>query len=370
MPLPAPLPEDRSRWILLTAATAVAVYLCWKMLQPFLSVVLWSGVLALLFAPVQRYLAARLKRPTLAAALTLVVVLATVIVPVGLISGALVGEIADFARTAPARFSEFMADPALGGRFQATIDALDARFGLRERLTPEAVQEHVGNVGQSLVKGTFSVVGGALGAALNLVFILFALFFLLRDGGRFVDALRGYLPMPADEGERLLVRTREIIQASVQGVLVIALLQGFLGGVAFALLGIPSALLWGVVMTLLSILPMAGSGLIWGPAALILLAQGHWGKALALAIFGVLVIGTLDNFLRPRLVGQKARMHELVIFFAVLGGLRLFGVLGLVIGPLVVAITSALVTVFRRGEPAAAAAPAPTAPAAPAGAAD
>ncbi len=363
MPSPAPLPEDRSRWIVLTAATAVAVYLCWKLLQPFVSVVLWSGVLALLFAPVQRLLAARLKRPSLAAGLTLLVVLATVIVPVGLISGALVGEIADFARDAPARLTALIEDPALGGRFRAAVDTLDARFGVRQHLTPEALQEHLGNLGQSLVRGTFSVVGGALGAAVNLIFILFALFFLLRDGGRFVDAVRGFLPMPADEGERLLVRTREIIQASVQGVLVIALLQGFLGGVAFALLGIPSALLWGVVMTLLSILPMAGSGLIWGPAALILLAQGHWGKALALVIFGMLVIGTLDNFLRPRLVGQKARMHELVIFFSVLGGLRLFGVLGLVIGPLVVAVTSSLVTVFRRGEPASPVAVPPAAPA-------
>ncbi len=351
MTAPAPLPEDRSRWILLTAATAVAVFLCWKILQPFLSVVLWSGVLALLFAPVQRFLAARLKRPSLASAATLVVVLATVIVPVGLVTGALVSEVTDFAQHAPARLSALLEDPAYGGRIQKALDSLDARFGLRSRLTPEALQEHVGSLGETLVKSTFSFVGGALGALLNLALILFALFYLLRDGGHFLDALRGFLPMPADEGERLLARTRDIIQASVYGVLVIALLQGFLGGVAFALLGIPSALLWGVVMTLLSILPMAGSALVWGPAALILVAQGHWGKALALALFGMLVIGTLDNFLRPKLVGQKARMHELVIFFAVLGGLRVFGVLGLFLGPVLVAITSALFAVFRRGEP-------------------
>jgi predicted PurR-regulated permease PerM len=342
--------EDRSRWIVLAAATAVAVYLCWKILEPFLSVVLWSGVLALLFSPVQRVLARRLKRPSLAAALTLLIVLATVIVPVGLVTGALVAEISDFAQNAPARLTAFLEDPAYGGRIQSTLDGLDARFGLRQRLTPEALQEHVGALGQSLVKGTFSVVGGALGALVNLLFMLFALFYLLRDGGRFVDSLRAFLPMPAAEGDQLLERTRDIIQASVYGVLVIALLQGILGGLAFALLGIPSALLWGVVMTLLSILPMAGSGLVWGPAALILIAQGHWGKAIALALFGVLVIGSIDNFLRPRLVGHKARMHELVIFFAVLGGLRVFGILGIVFGPVLVAVTSALFAVFQRGE--------------------
>jgi len=357
MTAPVRPPEDRSRWILLAAATAVALFLCWKILQPFLSVVLWAGVLALLFAPAQRFLAARLKRPSLAAALTLLLVLATVIVPVGLVTGALVAEISDFAQTAPARVAALLDDPAYGGRLHAVIDALDARFGLRRQLTPEALQEHLGNLGQSLVKGTFSVVGGALGALVNLIFVLFALFYLLRDGAGFVAALRGYLPMPTAEGDRLLTRTREIIQASVYGVLVIALVQGVLGGLAFAVLGIPSALLWGVVMTLLSILPLAGSGLVWGPAALLLLAQGQWGRALALGLFGVLVVGSIDNFLRPRLVGQRARMHELVIFFSVLGGLRVFGVLGLVLGPVVVAITSALFAVFRRGEGAAAAAP-------------
>lgn len=359
MTVPVSPAEDRSRWIVLAAATAVALYLCWKILQPFLSEVLWSGVLALLFAPVQRRLAARLKRPSLAAALTLLIVLATVIVPVGLVTGALVAEISDFAQNAPARLTAFLNDPQYGGRIQSALDTLDARIGLRQRLTPEALQDYLGSLGQSLVKSTFSIVGGALGALVSLLFILFALFYLLRDGGRFVEDLRGFLPMPPAEGDRLLVRTREIIQASVYGVLVIALIQGLLGGLAFALLGIPSALLWGVVMTLLSILPMAGSGLVWAPAALVLVAQGHWGKALALGLFGILVIGSIDNFLRPRLVGQKARMHELVIFFSVLGGLKVFGVLGLVLGPVLVAVTSALFGVFRRGEAAMSTAPNP-----------
>jgi predicted PurR-regulated permease PerM len=356
--------EARSRWIILVVATAIAVWLCWKLIQPFASVMVWAGILALLFWPLQRRLAARWQRPSLAAGMTLLIVFATAIIPVGLVSAALVAEISDFVTAAPARFHAVLEDPAYGGRIQELLERLDARIGLRERLTPEALQDYLGTAGQSVLKGTFNIVGGALGALVNLVFVLFALFFLLRDGDRFVIALRDFLPVTRSEADGLLAHTRDIIQASVYGVLVIAGIQGLLGGIAFAVLGIPSALLWGVIMTLLSILPMAGSALVWAPAALILVAQGSWGKALLLAAFGVLVIGTIDNLLRPKLVGQRARMHELVIFFAVLGGLRAFGVVGLFLGPVVVAVTSTLFAIFRRGGVAEVIAPA-AAPAAP-----
>jgi predicted PurR-regulated permease PerM len=361
--------EERSRWIILMVATAIAAWLCWKLIQPFASVLVWSGILALLFHPLQRRLAARLGRKSVAAGLTVLIVFLTAIIPVGLVSAALVAEIGEFVATAPARFQALLEDPAYGGRIRELLERIDTRIGLRDRLTPEALQDHLGAVGQSLLKGTFNIVGGTLGALVNLVFVLFALFFLLRDGDRFVIALRDFLPVARGEADAMLAHTRDIIHASVYGVLVIAGIQGLLGGLAFAVLGIPSALLWGVVMTLLSILPMAGSSLVWAPAALILAAQGSWGRALALALVGVLVIGTIDNLLRPKLVGQRARMHELVIFFAVLGGLRAFGVVGLFLGPVVVAVSSALVGIFRRGGIAEAVAqvapPAPPAPAAP-----
>jgi predicted PurR-regulated permease PerM len=367
MSSPDAVAEDRSRWIVLLAATAVAVWLCWKLIQPFASVMIWAGILALLFWPVQRRLVARLHGKTLAAALTLLIVLATAIIPVGLVTAALVAEISDFVATAPARLQALFEDPAYGGRLQDLLERLDARFGLRARLTPESLQEYFGSAGQSLLKGTIGFVGGAVGALVNLVFVLFALFFLLRDGDRFVVALRDFLPVSRQEADGLLHHTRDVIQASVYGVLVIAAVQGLLGGIAFAVLGIPSPLLWGVVMTLLAILPMAGSAMVWGPAAVVLAAQGSWGKAIGLALFGALVIGTIDNFMRPRLVGQRARMHELVIFFAVLGGLRAFGVVGLFLGPVVVAVTSSLFAVFRRGGgPLAVTLPAP-APAEPPG---
>jgi predicted PurR-regulated permease PerM len=131
-------------------------------------------------------------------------------------------------------------------------------------------------------------------------------------------------------------------------VIVIAMIQGTLGGLAFAALGLPSAVVWGVAMFFLSMIPMVGSSVIWVPTAIYLAMSGHWGKALALALWGALVIGTVDNFLRPKLVGERAGLHELLIFFSVLGGIQIWGPLGLVLGPVIIAVTLALFDIFKR----------------------
>ena len=144
------------------------------------------------------------------------------------------------------------------------------------------------------------------------------------------------------------MRTREVIGATIYGVLAISVIQGTLGFLIFLVLGLPSPLLWGVVMLLMSMIPMAGAFVVWVPASLYLLLTGSYIKALLLAGWGVLVIGSIDNFLSPRLVGRRARLHELLIFFSVLGGLQVFGVLGLVLGPVLAAVTLALIEVVRQ----------------------
>lgn len=338
---------NRASWLALVAATGLGVYLCWKMLQPFVGVLLWASLLALVFQPVVRWLERRMP-PSAAAALTLVVILLVVIVPVGFLTASLVDELSSFARSAPARLRGVLEESGLGPRLEELAARFGAELDFRQVLRRDQLEEHLAKAGETLVRSTFSFLGGVFGALLQLAFILFSLFFLLRDGPSFVEAVRGYLPLEADESAHLFARLREIVHASVLGVLTIAAIQGTLGGIAFAVLGLPSPLLWGVVMTVLAILPLVGTGLVWGPAALLLAFDGSYGRAAALALFGGLVIGSVDNFLRPRLVGQRAKMHELVIFFSVLGGLKVFGMLGIVLGPVVVATTTILFEVFRR----------------------
>jgi predicted PurR-regulated permease PerM len=181
-------------------------------------------------------------------------------------------------------------------------------------------------------------------------FVLFTLYYLLRDSEVIMPAIRRSLPLTEGQADVIFERTGEVISASVNGVLVISAIQGLLGMIAFYALELPSALLWGVIMFLLSTIPMAGSAIVWAPAAIYLFATGHWIKAALLVAWGALVIGMIDNVLRPRLVGKRAKLHELIIFFSVLGGLQVFGVLGLFVGPVVAAIALALVEVFQRSE--------------------
>ena len=157
-----------------------------------------------------------------------------------------------------------------------------------------------------------------------------------------MQRLPDVLPLDRTRSRKLLHRAHEIVTASVYGVVVIAIIQGALGGVMFAVLGLPSPIVWGVVMTFLSTIPMLGSGIIWGPAAVVLGVTGQWWKMGALTIWGALVIGTIDNFLRPRLVGKRTRMHDLLVFFSVLGGLAAFGVIGLLLGPVVLGMSMVL----------------------------
>lgn len=341
--------ERQARWILLLAATGLAVFLTLRMLQPFLTVIIWAAVLVLLFFPLQRRFARRMG-DGLAAVCSLGVVLATVLVPLALVAAAVGAELAGVARTAPQRVQQILADPVLGGRIQRALAWAEATTGQEDlTIAPEKVSELLGNASQTLLKGTFNVLGGVVGSVVKFFLVLFTTFFLFRDGAKVAAALPAMLPMSRRAAERLLAHTGDIIHASVNGTLAIAAIQGSLGGVMFWILGLPSPLVWGVVMTLASLLPVGGAFLVWGPAVLGLVVTGHLGKAIVLAVWGAVLMGGIDNVLRPKLVGERAHMHELTIFFSVLGGIQLFGMLGFLVGPVLVAITLSLLEAFVRG---------------------
>jgi len=223
-------------------------------------------------------------------------------------------------------------------RVYVDIDPASAQQFLAERLQVLA---------GALAASTLLVVGGAVVAVVQMVLVVFTLFYMFRDGDRIRRALYEILPVERMQMHDIAIRTRDVIAATIYGVLVISAIQGTLGTIIFSILGLPSPLLWGVVMFFLSMIPMAGAFLVWVPAAIYLALTGSYVKAIVLVAWGILVIGSIDNFLSPRLVGRRARLHELLIFFAVLGGLEVFGVLGVVLGPVIVAITLALIEMVR-----------------------
>jgi predicted PurR-regulated permease PerM len=189
-----------------------------------------------------------------------------------------------------------------------------------------------------------------MGFLMNMGFVSFTMFYLFLDGDKAVRVLREWLPLDPKDSHALVHRCGEIISASVYGVVVLAAIQGTLGGLMFWWLGLPSPLLWGLVMILMATIPMLGTFVVWVPAAIYLAVTGHLIKAAILTFWGAVVIGMADNLLRPRLVGEKTKMHDLLIFFAVLGGLQAFGVLGILMGPVVLAVAITLLETFRRGD--------------------
>jgi len=349
--------DRQSQWVALMAVTAVALYLCWRMVEPFIRVLIWAAVLAMLFYPACRFLQVRTRRPALSAALSVLLVLVTVIAPLTFVGVAVVHQATDLVYRAQEFLQAARADPESQARWKAVLEALKHNVDVEQMLSSDELRQKVSSLGQRLLEGSASILGGLFGLLTSMVLVVFTLYYLFRDGERIVKRLPDIIPLPRDESLAIMRRTNEIISASVYGVLVIAMIQGTLGGLMFWALGIPSALLWGVVMIIMSTVPMAGSALVWAPAAIFLVLTNHYGKAAILLVFGVGVIGTVDNLLRPRLVGSKTRMNELFIFFSVLGGLSAFGILGLLIGPVILGITIALLDVFRRGAQASPAAP-------------
>jgi predicted PurR-regulated permease PerM len=339
------------RWIALLLATAACLYLCWLMLLPFINVLAWATVLVVVFYPVHRRLVARTNRPATSALISCLLVIFVILIPLSLVTLALVRE---FSGTVQGLQNQFNAisDPNSGsGRFLGRIVGWLGNYVDIEQLRdPQSIQERLQQVAGTVAQRTLGLVGGALGIVVQIFFIIFTMYYLFRDGAKIVNALPDVLPLEKTQSEEIFTRTKDVISASVNGVLVIAAIQGALGAVAFFALGVPSALVWGVVMTFLSLIPMAGSFVVWVPAAIFLAVTGHWVKAILLTAWGALVIGTVDNFLRPKLVGERTKLHELFIFFSVLGGLHVFGVLGLVLGPVVLAITLALLDVMRHAD--------------------
>jgi predicted PurR-regulated permease PerM len=333
------------RWWLLVFVTAISLYLCWQMIQPFVGVIAWATVLVIVFYPVHKRLLQRIKSSSLAALVSCVLVILIILVPIALITLAVVNELSGALQSLQGAVN-YILDP--NSRLTGPILNFLSRFvDINELRSEEFLLARLKGISGQIAGRTLGFLGGLASFVVQMFFVIFTMYYFFKDGPNISRTIRDSLPLDREQADSIMSRTREVIDASVYGVISIAVIQGTLGGLAFWALGLPSAIIWGVVMTFLSMVPMLGAFLVWVPGAIYLALTGHWVKALMLAVWGTLVIGMVDNFLRPKLVGSRTRLHELLIFFAVLGGLNVFGVLGVVLGPVVVAITLALIDVYR-----------------------
>ena len=338
-PAPDPDPDPRRRTLHLLLA-AVSVALVW-ILQPFYGVILWASVIALLFTPFFRWLVPRLqRRRTAAALLTMAVASVMVILPAVLVLAALAGE----AATVLQQLQSGELNPALllrslFGDLPEGLTSLLARVGWSDFDVVQRKLAEVLTQGSRLIATqTLSVGQDAFSLSVSLLLTVYLAFFLVRDGTGIVRAVLLAIPMAEQHKQSLLAQFGTVLRATVKGNAVIALVQGVLGGLAFWVLGVHGALLWAVLMAVLSLLPAVGASLVWGPLAAWLFVTGQTWSAVALVAWGVLVIGVVDNLLRPLLVGRDTGMPDYLVLMSTLGGLAVLGLNGFVVGPTVAAM--------------------------------
>ena len=230
-----------------------------------------------------------------------------------------------------------IADPGALSEYTDIIPFYDKIQTYQEQIYRKA-GEMVGTVSKYLVNSLSAITMGTVNFLFMVFILLYSMFFFLMDGDKLLEKILYYLPMEEEDEKRMLEKFSSVTNATLKGTAIIGILQGSLAGFAFFLAGISSAVFWGTLMAVLSIIPSIGSFLVWGPAAIILAIGGHYTKAVFLALFCGLVVGSLDNFLRPRLVGKDTQMHELLILFGTLGGIAMFGIVGFIIGPIIAAL--------------------------------
>ena len=362
----APTPERRTLLFVLLALATLALG---AILLPFYGTLLWAVIVALLFTPLNRWLLVRLTgRRTAAALATLLVVVLTAVLPLIFVSASLFAE----ASAVFERFQDPQTTPTayfrtLYDALPASLTDLLARLGLgnfdalQQRLTALLSQGSQFLATQALKIGqnTFELV-------VSLFIMLYIAFFLIRDGDALRRALREAIPLNERHQRDLTDKFNDVVRATVKGNLVVAAVQGALGGLAFWVLDISGPLLWAVLMGFLSLLPAVGAAIVWLPVALWLLASGATFNGVGLIAFGVVVIGLVDNVLRPRLVGKDTRLPDWMILITTLGGMAVFGLHGFVLGPLIAAMFFAvwhIAIMQRRDVPPAAPVAAPETPA-------
>jgi predicted PurR-regulated permease PerM len=320
-------------------------------LLPFYGAIMWGSIIALLFTPLYGWLVPRVgRRPTAAALLTMLIVLLIVVLPLALVAAALVRE----AAAVYLKLQSGEINPAV--YFHGVFDALPNwvtavldRFGLvnfstlQRRLTA-ALTEGI----QFIASQTFSVGQNTFEFVASVFITLYLSFFLIRDGNAVVHAIWETVPLAAEHKQALLEKFTTVIRATVKGNMLVAAIQGALGGIGFWFLDVSGALLWAVMMAFLSLLPAVGAGIVWVPVAVYFLLAGAFWKSMALVAYGVLVIGLVDNLLRPILVGKDIRMPDYIVMITTLGGMAVFGINGFVLGPVIAAMFIAVWHIYTK----------------------
>jgi predicted PurR-regulated permease PerM len=332
------------RVAILVALGVGAAALLGLMLWPFLPALVTSVVLGVLAFPAHQLIHRRIKQDETAAFVSTLLVIVVILLPIFGVSLVALQDVSSAVNWLETQVRTGF--PMLGG-LVGVIDRVMNALGLGDLNVPATLAERLENLPELVVGRTFRVVSGIGGIVLQVGVGLFTLFYLFRDGERMLLAAKSHVPLASGPTELLALRAKEVMFAAVFGHVFVALVQGFLGGLAFWALGVPTPAVWGVLMAALSMIPMVGPAFVWVPAGAVLIATGAPVRGVLLLAFGLFVISTVDNVIRAVLVSARARVHPLVVFFGVLGGVLMFGAVGILVGPVLIVLAGALMEMAR-----------------------
>ena len=336
--------KERFTGLLFYVLVLVTGYLTYQVLSPFLAPLAWAAVFAMMFYGVYLEIAARIG-PNRSALVTTLMTAVLIVAPAVLLVSVLAREVPQVV--------DYVQQVSLSApdAIERIWEVVRARVPMSLPEDPtELLREGVQRIVAFLAPAAGGVVADVLATLGSLFVMLFALFFMLRDGDRLGCQIRDLLPLPERERERLMTETRDLVVASVGAGLIVAAAQGLIAGIAFWLLGFNGPVMWGVATAFCSLVPVVGSALIWVPATLWLFSSGEIGRAVVLIVVGVLGVGLVDNILRPLLLSGRTSASGLVVFLGLLGGVSAFGFIGLVLGPIILVTASSLLTAFTRAE--------------------
>ena len=338
--------------LFLFAAVAVLFYLFYRIFSPFLASIFVAVILGLIFYPLYRWLQSRTKgRKRLSSVLACVAVTLIIIVPVSAMIGMLTAQSLDLYRFIEERVQdgslETMIDLNGDGPIPSILNRGMRFFDLDPKEIVVGLSKVLQNISGFIVSAGSGLVKNISSMIINFFLMIFTLYYLFIDGERLRDELIHLSPLSTRYETRILGHFQQVTAATVKGSLLTAMAQGMAGGLGFVIAGLSAAALWGSVMAFYALIPMVGTAIVWAPAAIYLIATGHWIKGLFLILWGGLLVGLIDNLLKPILIKGETRLHPLLIFFSILGGLKVFGFLGIVIGPTILAIFLTMLEIYK-----------------------
>ena len=339
---------NRFYYISLATLLALLGYLNYRLFEPFFIPLAWAFVLAILFYPAHAFLFRHVKWRSLSSLLTTLLILLVILGPFTYISFLLVQELRTALDFTEKGRLDFLRDLVQHPFLKSALERATALFSVTPAEVHQAVADSVSQLGKELIGRVTKGVTGIAAAALHFFLMAFTLFFFLRDGPALLKTGREYLPFSGEQKNQLAQRVKDIIISTLYGGVIVAIAQGTVGGIAFYLVGIESPVIWGLTMAVASFLPVVGAFAVWVPAVVYLFIQGEIGGGVALLLMGILGVSTIDNVLRPWIIGNRTRMPFIGLFFSVLGGLKLFGLIGIVLGPMVLALFVSTIDIIRR----------------------